>query len=255
MASLVSSLISAENSYYSSKNSYDLAQSNYINNMKGSTKEQIKIQEISLDNAKNNVKSIENEISKTRLYSPIKGIVSKINLNKEEQAPTGTAIVISSDSVYEVNVLVSETDAVKININNPAQITIDAYSNKKTFKGKVIEIDNAQTIEDGVVSYNTKIQFITEEKLLSGLTADVEIITQQKENVVQIPLKYVSYVKDETFVKVFKNNQIITKPIKIGIEGENNVEIIEGLKEGEQIVLPEITLKDISTQAIRKSLR
>jgi len=223
--------------------------------MKGATQDQIKIQEISLDNAKNNVKSIENEISKTRLYSPIHGVVSKINLTKEEQAPIDTAIVISSDSVYEINVLVSETDAVKIDINNPAKITLDAYSTQKTFEGKVIEIDSAQTIEDGVVSYNTKIQFTTEEKLLSGLTADIEIIAQQKENVIQIPLKYISYQKNKPFVKVLQNNQIIEKEITTGIEGENNIEILSGLKESEQIVLPEVTLQDMSARDVRRSLK
>lgn len=255
MTSLISSLITAENSYYTARHNYDLAQSNYLNSLKGATKEEIKIQEMSVANAKNNVQSIENDIYKTQLYSPITGIVSKINLTKEEQAPSDTAIVISSDSVYEVSVLVSEIDAVKLSINNPVRITIDAYSTEKSFNGKVIEIDKAETIEDGVISYNTKIQFTTEENLLSGLTADVEIIANQKEGVLQAPLKYISYKNNKAFVKVIQNNKITEKEVVLGIEGENNVEIIEGLNENDKIVLPEVTLKHLSTQEVRRNLK
>lgn len=176
----------------------------------------------------------------------------------------------------EVRVDVNENDIVRVNINDSVQIDLDSYSylNKK-FLGVVTQIANTAKTKmsaDAVTEFEVRIKILNESfqdlvkkgmkyPLRPGMTATVDIITEKKKNVLSVPLSAVTtrkpgdststgentnkleestseIVLSELQQVVFKNQNNVAKmtPIKTGISDFENIEIIEGLKENDEII-------------------
>ena len=148
-----------------------------------------------------------------------------------------TVISLLPDETYEVEVDIYEEDIVKVKISDPVKISLVAFPDK-IFKGKVIEIDPAEKLIEGVVYYEVTIGFEeTPENIKPGMTADIAIQTARKENVLLIPKESLQEKDDKTIVQVFENGEIKEKEIETGLLGDEVVEIISGLNEGEKVII------------------
>jgi multidrug efflux pump subunit AcrA (membrane-fusion protein) len=142
-----------------------------------------------------------------------------------------------SDKGYEVDAGVSEIDVGKILVGNKVVMKLDAFPNE-IFNGFVFYIAPAETNNAGVISYQIKISFDkTDTRLKSGLTANVDIQTKNKDNVLVLP-QYAIFQNDQgTFVETLVNNKINQNPVTLGISDQKgNVEVISGVTEGEQVL-------------------
>ncbi|HOU46051.1 MAG TPA: HlyD family secretion protein, partial [Candidatus Pacearchaeota archaeon] len=130
------------------------------------------------------------------------------------------------------------TDIAKVAVGNEANITFDAFGSKKQFHGKIIKIDPAQTVVEGVVSYKTTFQIIDfSSEIKSGMTADIDVITAQKQNVLAIPSRIILRKQGKTFVRIKRDGKEEEIEVQTGIKGDNgNMEIIEGLSEGQKVI-------------------
>jgi len=89
-----------------------------------------------------------------------------------------------------------------------------------------------------VVYYQVDIIFNdVKEGIKPGMTADIVIEAEKKENVLVIPRGAMKKRDSERIVKVFSGKNIVEKQIKTGLEGDDFVEVISGLKEGDQVVI------------------
>ncbi|PJA82939.1 MAG: hypothetical protein CO146_02130, partial [Candidatus Nealsonbacteria bacterium CG_4_9_14_3_um_filter_37_29] len=131
-----------------------------------------------------------------------------------------------------------EEDIVKINIDNPVDISLVALP-EKIFKGKVISIDPAQKLIEGVVYYETTINFDEiPDGIKPGMTADLVIKTASRENTLIIPEEAIQKKDDKTIVEVFKEGNIEDREIEVGLFGSNDmVQVLSGLEEGEKLIL------------------
>lgn len=109
----------------------------------------------------------------------------------------------------------------------------------KFFEGRVVSIDPAEKIIEGVVYYEVTIDFEGKlpEGIKPGMTADIEITSASKENILVIPEEAIKKEDGKNFVKVYKNGKIEKREIKVGLKGDGKVEVVSGLKEGEKIIL------------------
>jgi HlyD family secretion protein len=158
---------------------------------------------------------------------------------------TTPAISLISDKNFEIEVYIPEIDIANVKVGNLANITLDAYGSDVIFNGKVVFIDPASTILEGVPSYRTLLQFNNEdERIKVGMTANVDVITAYKENVLAIPIKAVINEDNRKIVRVITNEKLANPPIeerqiKTGISDINgNIEIIEGLNLNELVLIP-----------------
>jgi RND family efflux transporter MFP subunit len=162
-------------------------------------------------------------------------------LKKDEIVTANMPVVsIISDKKFEIKTLISEIDIAKIKIGNEANVTLDAYGPDKIFKARVIHIDPAATIIENVPSYQVKLEFINPtEEIKDGMTANLDIITNHKENVLFIPRRAVFSEDSKKFVRVLTPQKTIEeREVKTGIVGEEaKIEITEGLSEGEIVVV------------------
>lgn len=222
----------------------------------------------SLDEAREN-------LSRTSVYAPVGGIVSKLSVEQGERVVgtsqmAGTEMLRIADlSQMEVRVNVNENDIIRIAMGDTAIIEVDAYSYmEKTFKGVVTAIANSakdKASQEAVTEFEVRIRLINDsyQDLITehsrypfrpGMTASVEIITERKENVLSVPLSSVTtrqlssdtanatsntLLNEENLAEVvfaYDNGSARQVKVKTGISDFDFIEITEGLSSGEEII-------------------
>ena len=195
--------------------------------------------EKSLESYKATVSNIEAQISKTVIYSPISGTVTVQDAKVGEIVSANTALVsVISASRLEVEANVPEVDVTKVKIGSEAEITLDAYGSDVIFKATVSKIDPAETVIEGVPTYKTTFQFKEkDERLKSGMTADITILTETKSGVLYVPQRAVVREDGRIYIRVEKGGSIEEINVEVGLRGSDGViEITNGLNEGDKVI-------------------
>lgn len=175
---------------------------------------EVKAAQYSVKSAEATVAEAREQLTKTRVFAPIPGTVSRLNVEKGERvvgtnmyAGTETMVIADLD-MMEVRVDVNENDIVKVSLGDTALIQVDAYLNRR-FRGVVTEIANsARTLgasTDQVTNFEVKILLIhssyadlvdsTRQRIYPfrpGMSATVDILTNTRENVITLPVQAVT---------------------------------------------------------------
>ncbi len=189
--------------------------------------------EFSIKGAQASLKELKTSLNRTTIKSPTSGIVSKLSVEKGERVVgtiqmTGTEMMrISNLHVMEVQVDVSENDILKVELDDDVDIEVDAYLGKK-FKGKVTQIANsasnigsagAALNTDQVTNFVVKIRVLADSyqdiktKLMQyplrpGMSASVDIFTEQVEGIIAVPIQCVTVREKESNKKVAKDKSL-----------------------------------------------
>jgi HlyD family secretion protein len=198
-----------------SESDWQLAQQNYKvaqNDLKSAT-QSLEAAGFIVTSTNATVKESRENVRRTTVYAPMKGIVSKLNVKKGERVVgtaqmAGTEILRIADlNKMEVRVNVNENDIVRVHLNDTVLIDVDSYANiDKQFKGIVTNIANTakdKTSADAITEFEVRILILRSsyEDLVKqgnkfpfrpGMTASVEIITTKKDNVNSVPLTAVT---------------------------------------------------------------
>ena len=204
----------------------------------GSTPQDIQAQQAQVENAHAQVQSAQSKLQNSQIVAPISGVITQFDAKVGQYASPGiTLISIISQGAFEVDALVSETDVGKVSLSNKITMTLDAFPNE-TFTGSVFYIDPAQTTSEGVVGYKIKIALDkADPRIKSGLTANIDIKTRYKDNVLRLPQYAILQNNDGTFVQVVENNVVKDIPVTLGLQDrDGNVEVIFGVSEGQQVL-------------------
>jgi HlyD family secretion protein len=152
----------------------------------------------------------------------------------------GTTIMTLSDlSQIFALASVDESDIGKVRLDNPATIAVDAYPDRK-FRGKVVRIATRGVNTNNVVTYEVKIEVTSKDKelLKPEMTANVEVTTAAKEDVLLAPAEAVSRKKDKFLATVQKaDGQTEERTVEAGISDGEKTEIVSGLTEGETLIV------------------
>lgn len=166
----ISALIDTQNQYKTAVLNLDTVQNDYS------------VQEVNVEQAQASVASAEAELAKSIVKSPINGVITNIDAKVGEIVPANKNIIsVISYGDYEVEAFVPEADISKVKIGNSAKTTLDAYGDSIYFDTKVIKIDPAATVIDGVPTYKVTFRFISmDQRIKSGMTANLNILTSEK---------------------------------------------------------------------------
>lgn len=226
----IDTLVGSFNQYKTADLSSDFSKNNTL------------VEEAGIEQAKAQVSIAEAELSKSVLISPIEGVVTNIDIKLGEIfSANKTAISIISYGDYEVESFVPEADISKVKINDQAKTTLDAYGDTVTFDTSVIKIDPSATVIDGVPTYKVTLKFINiDDRIRAGMTANLDILTNQKDNVLVIPSRVVTTRDDGKYVAVpslSEESGLVEKKVVTGLRGsDGNVEVVSGLNEGELVI-------------------
>lgn len=189
------------------------------------------------------------QYDKTFIRSPITGTVLQLAAQQGETLAAGlsapTLIVVANLNALQVDVYVDETDIGKIRLGQEADVKVDAFP-KKTFRGNVTKIASGSTIQQGVVTYDVTVA-ITDKKhqLKPDMTASVTVQTGKQTNVLLVPAEAVKIGSrgSTVNVQVMKDGKpsIEQRKIKTGASDGVNTEVLDGLKEGDTVVLAGMT--------------
>jgi len=197
------------------------------------------VQEARVKSAEADVASIEARLSKTILRSPIKGVITVQNAKEGEIAISNTPVVsIISSSNFQIEAYITESDIAKVKIGQPADTTLDAYRSSVVFKALVSYIDPAETIIEGVATYKTTLIFNkADSRIKSGMTANIDIETDRREEVIMLPQRLITETNGEKFVTIKEGDVEVIRKIQTGkVDDRGQIEIISGLSEGEVVV-------------------
>ncbi len=210
----------------------------------------IALAEAQLTQAQAGLASIDKQIADSILVAPLSGVITQVNYEAGEQfGSTGQVMVqMLADNNFNINLDISESDISKVKPGNVAEITIDAFPEDLVLTGSVGFIEPAQTIIQGVVYYKMKIEFkdlksIQETlqtrnlALKAGMTANVSIITEKRDNVLQVPARAVIEEDGRKFVRVLSGKEVIESPVATGLRGDDGlIEIKSGLNVGDKAI-------------------
>ena len=197
--------------------------------------------------------------------APFEGVIAKLDVKKGDPVSSATilATLVTKQKVAEISL--NEVDVAKVKVDQKVALTFDAVSDL-SISGKVAEIDAMGTVSQGVVSYNIKIFFDTQDdRVKPGMTVSANIIIGVKPDVIMIPNFALKSQNETYYVEVpdaQDNNQqppanagavtLVSPPrrqiIEIGIANDEFTEILSGLKAGDQIIV-----STINTQATTNS--
>ena len=172
------------------------------------------------------------------LLSPIDGEVIVATTQPGQTVTTTDAVIVLSDHLI-TRAQVDETDIGKIENEQTAMITLDAYPDTK-IKGTVEHIYYESKTVNNVTIY--EVDVIPDEVLSffrSGMNATVDFITQSKDNALLIPVEAVRKEKDENFVYIKQGNgkEPLKKSVRLGISNDKNVEVISGIDTKDKIII------------------
>ncbi|MDP1688745.1 MAG: efflux RND transporter periplasmic adaptor subunit [bacterium] len=207
----------------------------------GSTAEEVKAQEAQVMFSKARVQSAQAEVSKTIIYAPFSGVISKQDAKIGESASMNQKLVsILSDYEFEIEAFLPEADFTKVNIGDIAKVTLDAYGSDVVFEAKVAFIDPGETVLEGVPTYKTIFRFTKiDNRIRSGMTANVDIETARKENVITIPQRSIITRDGIKYVKILNNSLVEEIQVTTGLKGsKGDIEVLSGILVGDQIVQP-----------------
>lgn len=200
-------------------------------------------EEAAVEQAQAQIASAEAELAKSIIHSPISGVITDVLIKLGEIVSANQkAITIISYGDYEVETFVPEADIAKVKVNNLAKTTLDAYSSDIEFQTKVIKIDPAATVIDGVPTYKVTLKFIEkDERVRSGMTANLDILTSEKTDVLIVPSRMIISQLEGKTVFVLETvdgaDKITEKTVITGLRGSDGMtEIISGLNEGDKVV-------------------
>lgn len=214
-----------------------------------------------------NLNASRDTLSKTTVRSPIDGVVTSLPVKEGEVTVIGTMnnpgtqlMTVSDMSSVEAVLMVDETDVPSVKVGQKAVLSIEAYPDRG-FEGTVTEVENspiAKTDPDlqGLITTSDAINFKVRAKVLHppeairpGFSVTADVITGSKPRVLAIPLAAViirdsprqektaaGRIKTETGVYALQDAKARFVPIRLGLAGELKVEVLGGLKQGEEII-------------------
>ena len=225
--------------------------------------------EYSVKSSEASLKEANENLVKTTVYSPMTGTISSLLVELGERVVganmmTGTEVLRVADlNRMEVMVEVNENDIIRVKLGDTAIVEVAAYLDRD-FKGIVTEIANsANTLgstSDQVTNFKVRILILKEsyEDLISeknpspfrpGMSASVDIYTSSKSNVLTVPIQAVTSRTDtlstdpaakdkiRTLVFLSDGTHALARDVKTGIQDNVNIEILEGLKEGDEVIV------------------
>jgi len=185
------------------------------------------------------IAAIEASINLATLKAPFSGTITEVNSKIGDQVTPGTVSFRLDDlSRLLVDVQVPEADINRIAVDQPVVMSFDAILGKE-YNGKIVEVGRVGTTVTGIVNFKVTIELSDiDSEVLPGMTAAVNIVISQLEDVLLVPNRAVRLKDGERVVYLLKLGVPTAVPIEIGAQSDLTSQIISGdVKEGDTVVL------------------
>ena len=207
--------------------------------------------QLSVEQKQNALDDAKSNLDDYYLYANFGGTISNVALEKGDPAGNGTVIATLITQQQIADVTLNEVDVAKIKVGDKVTLTFDAVPDL-SIAGEVAEIGSIGTVSQGVVTYDVKITFDTQDdRIKPGMSVTAAIITDIKQDVLTVANSAVKTQSGSSYVEMFNSplpdptdglTGSISKvapnkiPVEVGLSNDTVTEITSGLKEGDQVV-------------------
>jgi HlyD family secretion protein len=254
--SQAAALTSAQNQIQSAQNKLAQDQINLQVKQLPPTQQQQQSAKAQLTQAQAQLQNAQINYDNNILKAPFDGQIAQINGQVGDQVGGSTVVatVVTNEPIAVISL--NENDVAKIKVGGKATMTFNAISDL-TITGVVAEIDNIGTVSQGVVSYNVKIAFDTQDlRIKPGMSVSASLITGVAADVLTVPISAVQSQGNINYVLTLDPKQTQSASgqtgvtsnappkmvtVQVGISDDTNTEITGGLNEGDTVVTQTIT--------------
>ncbi len=203
---------------------------------------------LTVEQRQNSLTDAQKELADYTIRAPFDGLIAQVAVKKGDELTANTVVATLITKQKLATISLNEVDVSKIAVGQKTTLTFDAINNL-TISGEVAEVDAIGTVTQGVVTYNVKIGFDTQDdRVKPGMSVSAAIITEAKQDIVMVPvsavkeqngISYVEVVKDPSGVEV--STPPVPQQVQTGTSNDEMIEIISGLNEGDSVVTRTIT--------------
>ena len=236
LSSVQQTILSSQNTITTSQQSIAEKQATIAQLAAGPDPLDIKSSQLNIEKAQNALLNDQQTLSYYTVRAPFAGSIAVLPVSLGQQVSSGTTLVTLIADQQVANVSLNETDVAKIKIGQKATLAFDAIDNL-IITGEVSSIDLIGTVSQGVVSYNVKIVFDTQDdRIKAGMSVSAAIITNTDVDVLYVPNAAVKTQGTQAYVQVLKNGQPVRTNVVAGLANDTDTEITSGLNEGDEVV-------------------
>ncbi len=196
------------------------------------------------------LKQAQRDLAQATMAAPFAATIASVDLHVGEQAGQNGVIAIADLSSFHITVPVDELDVAQVQRDQAVTIVLDALPGKD-IAGTVTNINPLATKSDkGTNTYEVTVAITSADAAIRpGMTAAVQIVTQRKDGVVLVPRRAVQSENGQSFVLIPAAGQpdlqtqtpaSTRRPVKIGLSNSESIEIVDGLKAGEQVYVKDV---------------
>src|SRR3990170_1305598 len=205
--------------------------------------EDLKIAQAQLEQAKAALKMTQGKVEAAQVKAPVFGTITELNAVAGQVIPANTTLATLFDPTkIFFQASVDETDISHIKQGQEAEIMLDAYPDK-VLRGKVAEVGQTPSANKaGGTFYPIKIKLTISKnaELRSGLKGDAKIVVEMRFRTLVVPAQAVTGKGEQQAVFTVEKSHLKKKRVKAGLVTEETYEIVEGLREGEKVVLEQV---------------
>ncbi len=254
----VSNYDSYQNTLQSSQNAIDSDDRTIAENTEKLKQLQAGTDPIDLETKKLAVTSAENALTDAKqtlsdyyIIAPFDGVIASVGAELGQEASSGTALgtIITKEQLATVSL--NEVDVAKINLGDKVTLTFDAIPDL-SIAGEIVSIDSIGTVSSGVVNYNIKISFATQDdRVKPGMSVNAAIVTGVSQDVLTVPNSAVKTRNGSSYVQVFdtalspapqgttgSTSKVLPRDVmvEVGLSSDTLTEIKSGLNDGDIVV-------------------
>jgi HlyD family secretion protein len=217
---------------------YQVAQRNYERLVNGLPTDELAAMEKQLDSARLTLERAQARLEETRLITPLAGMVVRVDASEGEIVSAYRPVVVIADlNSLQIIAEVDEIDVAEVAPGQEATIRLDAYPGQ-TLTGTIVNLAPAASPQQGSTVYEALIEFDAEGLALRlGMGVNLKIITLEKEGVLLVPNRAIQPIGRRKVVKVVDGKSIREVEVVTGLSNESETEIVEGLAEGQKILI------------------
>jgi HlyD family secretion protein len=208
--------------------------------LEGASEEDLTMAQVAVDQARASLELAQLQLDGATISAPFDGTVAFVGAEVNEQVSPGAPMITLIDpSGFYVDVYIDEIDIGQVEVGQEARVALDAFPEQE-LQGRVDFISPVSTENLGAISYSVRVCFDpTDVPLRSGMTANMTIVTERRENVLLVPSRAISADRNTTsyYVQRLTDHEIQPVEIEIGTQDATYTEVVRGLEEGDQVVV------------------
>lgn len=224
--------------YLTNYNAYKTAEANLNAKKAAARPEDVDAAKAQVASAQASLQIAQNTYANNMIVAPIDGQITSVDIKLGElsSALKEAIVLLNQDSLHiETNVPESSINLVKVGQN--IDMTLDAFGPDKHLQGQVLSIDPASKIVSGVIEFRVLGTLPEDTEIKPGMTVNLNIIIDQKPNVLAIPNRLITSKNNKKFVTVMQDNLPHEIEINTGLVGDNFTEITSGLSSGQTVIV------------------